>query len=200
MWRKQNESVPTPVRSTASELGALTATVSRWGMEAGFLGIEGHLEGRVSALVRETSVRLFGNCEADRDRWLCQIESIEKEYDDAARRIAACRENRDLARGGLSRIASLRAWLTELMAHRAARTLRRRRNPDLQTARREFETAERARRYASEWREMSAQSLRATYEYHKARAAMVRPEQVRPEKEQSHDTRENHQFIVHRAN
>ncbi len=195
MWRKQNECTPALVPATGSELSALTATVAKWGMEAGFLGIEGHLEGRVSALVREASVRWFGNCEAGRDLWLCRVESIEKEYDNASRKIADCRQNRDLARRGGSRIAVLRAWLIELMAYRSARALRRRRNAELQTARQELETAERTRRDASEWREMSAQSLRATYEYHKARAAMVCPE-----REQNYATREDRQFIVHRAN
>lgn len=100
MWRKQNECTPALVPATGSELSALTATVAKWGMEAGFLGIEGHLEGRVSALVREASVRWFGNCEAGRDLWLCRVESIEKEYDNASRKIADCRQNRDLARRG----------------------------------------------------------------------------------------------------
>jgi hypothetical protein len=194
MWRRHSEPAHAPVPSAASELGVLTATALRWGLEAGFLGIEGHLEGRVLALVREASVRLFGNCEAERDRLLCEIEAMEKEYEDASRRIAECRENRERSRGGRSWIAVLRACLAELLALRAARALRRRRNPELRTVRREFETAERTRRDASEWREMAAQSLRATYEYHKIRAAIVRPE-----KEQTHDTRENRQFIVHGA-
>lgn len=195
MRQLRNEPTPTAVPSTGAELTALTATVSRWGMEAGFLGIEGHLEGRVSALVREASVRLFGNCEAERDRLLCQIEAIEAEYEASDRRIAACRQTRDTTRGRWGWIAALWAWYAELSAYAAARALRARKDPDLLAARLAFENAERARRNACEWREMAAQSLRASYEYHKVRAAMVRPE-----KEENYDTHENRQFVVHRAN
>jgi hypothetical protein len=195
MSYRLDEVAPVPVPPTGKELAELTATVSRWGTEAGFLGIEGHLEGRVSALVREASVRIFGNCEAERDRLLCRIEAIEKEYEECADKLDESSTRRDAFRGRRGPFARLWAWFTDLANSREARSLHRRNDPELRKSRLDFEIAERARRDACEWREMAAQFLRASYEYQKARAATVRPE-----KEQNHDKRDNRQFIVHRAN
>src|SRR5580704_7381484 len=164
MSHKLNETTPTPVPPTAQELAELTAVVSRWGMEAGFLGIEGHLEGRVLALVRESSVRLFGNCEAERDRLLCQIEALEKEHEESEQEFERSRETRESSRGRLGPLARLRLWFAELAGSNAVASLRRRNDPDLRQARLKFELAECARRDAAEWREMATQSLRANYE------------------------------------
>ncbi len=195
-----DETTPAAVPPTAQELTDLTAIVSRWGMEAGFLGIEGHLEGRLSALVRESSVRLFGNCDAERDRLLCQIEAVEKEYEESAREIEKCREGSESIRGRLGLVARMRLWFAVFTGSRAVRSLRRRNDPDLRQARLKFELAECARRDACEWREMAAQSLRASYAYHKTRAALVRPESPNTGKEQNHDARDDRQFMVHGAN
>jgi hypothetical protein len=164
-------------------------------MEAGFLGIDGHLEGRMLALVREASVRLFGNCEAERDRLLCRIEAIEKEYEESSRKIGESDARHEAIRGRRGLLARLWAWFTELANAREARSIHRRNDQELRKSRLDFEIAECARRDACEWREMASQFLRASYEYQKARAAMVRPE-----KERNHDTRDNRQFIIHRAN
>lgn len=194
------EKATAPVPSAGKELSELTAMVSNWGMEAGFLGIEGHLEGRLLALLREASVRLFGNCEAERDRLLCRIEAMEKEMEESARGVEKCRERHNAIGGRLSLIARLHAWFSHRAEISEARSVCRRNEPDLRKAHLDFEVAERTRRDAAEWREMAAQSLRASYEYHKERAALVRPETSQLEEEQNHDTRDNRQFIVHRAN
>ena len=106
--------------------------------------------------------------------------------------VHATRESLRSRRGLL---ASIHAWFAGRAELKQARSLHRRTDPELRQARLDFEIAERNRRDAAEWREMAAQFLRATYEYKKARASVVRPE-----KEQSHDTRDNRQFILHRAN
>lgn len=200
MSHKLAEMVAAPVAPTGKELAELTATVSRWGMEAGFLGIEGHFEERIMALVREASVRLFGNCEAERDRLLCRIEAMEKEMEESARKVEECGKERHGVHGRLGPIAWLRTWLSERTEINEARSVRQRNEPDLRKAHLDFELTERTRRDAAEWREMATQSLRASYEYHRERAALVRPQTSQLEKEEHHDTRDNRQFVVHRAN
>lgn len=200
MSNRVNEAAPAPLPATAQELADLTAVVSRWGMEAGFLGIEGHLEDRLAALVRESSVRLFGNCDAERDRLLVQIEAAEKEIEDTAREAEKRREVRKSIRGRFNLLARIQLWFAELAGAKAARSLRRRNGPEVRQARLKFELADCARRDANEWREMATQSLRANYEYHKTRAALVRPATQNTEKELSHDARDDRQFMVHGAN
>lgn len=195
MLHRLDKTAQATVPPTGKELAELTVTVSRWGMEAGFLGIDGHLEGRVLALVREASVRLFGNCEVERDRLLCRIEAMEKEYEESSRKIEESGTRHEAFRGRRGLFAWLWAWFTDPANSREARSMHRRNDQELRKSRLDFEIAECARRDACEWREMAAQSLRASYEYHKARAAVVRPEM-----ERNHDTRGNRQFIVHRAN
>lgn len=164
----------------AQELAKLTAVVVRWGMEAGFLGIDGQLDGRLPALVKEASLRLFGNCDAERDRLLSQIEGAEREQEESARRLQELRDRLQVMRLGWC--TRLRLWWQDLAGTRADRRMHRAQDPELRGRRLKFEMVELTRREACEWREMAMQSLRASFEYHQTRAALVRPEHVRPEK------------------
>jgi hypothetical protein len=191
-----------PAAPAGTELAELTAKVVRWGMEAGFLGIEGHLEGRVQALVREATVRVFGNCDAERDRLVCRIEAMEQELEDSARKVEEVRAVRDSMRSRRGLLGWVLSWFAGRSELSGAQAAGRRNDPELRKARLDLEMAECTRRNAAEWREMAVQYLRVTYEYQKARAAVVRPQDARSEKEkeQTNDTRDNRQFIVHRAN
>lgn len=174
MSQRTDETIRPTAPAAAKELAELTTVVTRWGIEAGFLGIDGHLEGRLPALVREASLRLFGNCEAERDRLICQIEAAERDCEEFARRTEETREKRESARRGL--FARLRSWWAGLVWSRAVHRMQRRQEPELREKRLRFELAEVARREACDWREMATQSLRANFEYHQTRAALVRPE------------------------
>jgi hypothetical protein len=169
-----DEATRPAVPAMAQELAELTTVVTRWGMEAGFLGIDGQLEGRLPALLSEASMRLFGPCEAEREQLLCQIEAAEKAREQAARRLDEVRARRESAGAGW--FGRLRLWWTEWIGSHAESRTRRRQEPDLREKRVKFEIADLTRREACQWREMAMQSLRATFEYHQTRAALVRAE------------------------
>ena len=169
-----DEATKPAASATAKELAELTTVVTRWGMEAGFLGIDGQLEGRLPALLSEASMRLFGPCEAEREQLLCQIEAAEKEQEKAALRLDEIRARRESTRTGW--FGRLRLWWAELTRSQAESRTRRRQEPELRQKRVKFELADLTRREACQWREMAMQSLRATFEYHKTRAALVCPQ------------------------
>ncbi len=170
-----DESTRPAAPATAQELAELTTVVTRWGMEAGFLGIDGQLEGRLPALLSEASIRAFGPCEAEREQLLFQIEAAEKDREQAALRLDEIRARRESARTGW--FGRLRLWWAELTGSQAESRTRRRQEPELREKRIKFEVADLTRREACQWREMAMQSLRATFEYHQTRAALVRPKQ-----------------------
>lgn len=203
MWRRRNNTTPEvssrpAIAQAGSDMETLMNQVCRWGLEAGFLGIDAHLEPRLAALVRETTNRKFGNYEAERDRLLSELEGLEKSYEEAVEAVAKSARSGESVKGIAKRV---RAWFTGIYDYRTARDRCRQLRPQIDRAKRDYETAELRRREACEWRETATQGLRANYEFQKARAAAVRTE-----KEQSHDHRENRryienrQFIVHGAN
>ncbi len=194
MWRRTEANVPPPADSSV-ELAKLTAIVGKWGMEAGFLGLEDRLEPRLESMVREAAGVLFGNFETESDRLRSELEAAESEWDQAAHRVAAYRSRFGAHRENGGWWTGLRCWFWDFRECRAANARCRRCEPILREKRLELAAAERKRRQAREWCEVAAPALRARYEFEKARAAAVRPD-----KEMTHDTRETRQFVVHRAN
>jgi hypothetical protein len=189
------ESKPPVPGDPATEMGKLTSIVRKWGMEAGFLGLEDDFEPRLAALVVEAAARLYGNAEADLGRLRSELDSVESEWDQAAHRVAAYRSRfgAAAARGGWWN--RLRAWFWDFRECRAARTQCKRREPVLAKTRLELAAAERKARQAQEWREIATRALRAQYEFEKARAACLRPE-----KEMTYDRGETRHFVLHGAN
>lgn len=159
----------------SSEMGSLITTVAKWGLETGFLGLDHELDPMLTSLVREAASRLFGSFEAEMSRLRSALDALESEWDQAAHRVAAYRSNF----GELVRrhgwLTGLRAWLWDFREYRAARSLCRRRGPELRSFKSEFAAAERLTRTAREWCEIASQSLRAQYEFEKARGAALRP-------------------------
>ncbi len=197
MWRKHSNAIETAFKGTPQEIDSLMKQAARWGLEAGFLGIDGQLEPRIQALLREAAARCFGYCEADRDSLLARLENLEAEWNDEQRTVSEYRARYGLETVVLSgrRWRRLRTWIWDYRDYCAARAVCRRLSPVVRRLREEFDALERKRRAAAEWRETSAQALRATYEFQRARAARLRPEM-----ENGHDARELHQCVLRRAN
>ena len=197
MWRKSSEQTEIDLKGTLYEIESLMKQVAKWGMEAGFLDIDGHLEARLQPLLRDASAARFGYCETECDSRASRLENLEAEWCSAQRTVAGYR-----ARYGIEAAATqgrhwrrLRNWIWDYRDYCAARAICRRRAPLVRQLREEFDGLERKRRTAAQWRETAAQALRANYEFHRARAA-----RLRPEKENRHDTRELHQVVLQRAN
>ncbi len=189
------EPKPVPLPDSGSEMAKMTVSVAKWGLEAGFLGLEDRLEPRLAAMVREAAMRLFGNFEAETARLRSEMETAETEWQQAALQIAAWRSRLDrpeTSRGWIKRLCS---WVFDFREYRTACARHDRNEPVFRSKRQELATAELKARQANEWCEVSLPALRAHYEFEKARAASLRPEQ-----EIVSDTRETRQFVVHRAN
>jgi hypothetical protein len=172
--------------SSHSEMETLTAQVGKWGMEAGFFDLEDHLEPRLAALIRDSSEKLFGNCEAELDCLQSALDSAEIEWSAASRVV-------ERPRPGLFR--RLCFWLRNAREYRAACGACRRLEPELRKLRLDLDAARSARNAAAEWRKHASETLPANYQFQKNRAALARPA-----KETSHDTRETRNLIVQRAN
>jgi len=110
MWYRAKPRLPLPADSS-SELEKLTATVAKWGKEAGFLGLEDRLEPRLLAMVREAAARLFGTFEADSGRLRSELDAVESEWDQEAHRVAAYRSRFGVAKGTDRLLTRLRLWL-----------------------------------------------------------------------------------------
>jgi hypothetical protein len=146
-------------------------------------------------MVREAAGRLFGSFEADSDRLRSELDEVESDWEQTALRLSAYRSRFGMPGTRDGCLSRLRCWLWDFREYRAARARYNRREPVLRKGRVEFAAAERKTREAKEWCEIATQSLRAHYEFEKARAASVRPE-----KEMNYDTREPRHAVVHRAN
>jgi hypothetical protein len=194
MWHRTEARVSPPADS-GSEMAKLTAMVVKWGMEAGFLGLEDRLEPRLESMVREAADLLFGRFESESECLRSELEATESEWEQAAYRVAAYRSRFGAPRGTECWWTRVRCWFWDFREYRAAGARCSRCEPILREKRRELAAAERKRRQAREWCEIAAPALRARYEFEKARAAAVRPD-----KEMTYDTRETHQFVACRAN
>lgn len=193
------ESNPMPLPGSGAEMAKMTASVAKWGLEAGFLGLEDRLEPRLAAMVREAAMRLFGNCEAETARLRSEMVTAETEWQQAALQIAAWRSRLNQPEAKRGWLKGLYSWFVDFREYRTASGRYERNEPVFRSKRQELAAAELKTRQANEWGEISLQALRAHYEFEKARAASLRPE-----KEIVHDTREDtietRHFVVHRAN
>ena len=187
--------VLSPAVNGHREMETLMSTVGKWGMEAGFLGLDDYLEPRLAALVREGAERLFGSCASERDRLRVELETVESDWERAARQTEGYRARMGTLRAGRGLLTALRTWYWDFRECRAARTRCGEREPALRKARVDLAAAERKCGEAQAWSEIAIQALRANYGFQKARAASLRPE-----KEMSNDTRETRHFVLHRAN
>ena len=169
----------------SSEMGKLMATVSKWGLESGFLGIEDHLEPRLVASVQGAKGRLFGSSEAEVDRLRSELDAMETDWDQAAHLVSGYRARLAKKDPGAGWWTRLRCWFWDLREYRAARARCNRIEAPLRSKRLEFAAAERQQREAKHWCEVATQALLAQYEFEKARAACLRPE-----KEITHVTNE----------
>ena len=92
MLRRDEQKMPKP-EDSSMEMSKLTATVAKWGMETGFLGLEHTLEPMLTSLVHGAAARLFGSFEAELSRIQSERDTLEAEWDDAAHRVAAYRSS-----------------------------------------------------------------------------------------------------------
>jgi hypothetical protein len=194
MLHRVESRLPVP-GDPGSAMGKLTSIVGKWGMEAGFLGLEDDFEPRLEALMLEAAARLYGDPEADLGRLRSELDSVESEWDQAAHRIATYRSRFGVAGAGGGWWNRLRAWFWDFRECRAARIKCKRLQPVLAKTRLELAAAERKAREAQQWREIATRALRAHYEFEKARAACLRPE-----KEMTYDRGETRHFVLHGAN
>jgi len=187
--------------STASadprEMEQLMALAAKWGLEAGFLGIDGHFEPRMQALLEESVKRLFGDFEAERDRLMAALESAETAWDQAQAVITQYRsrygsEGNGERRGWLHR---LRNWRWQTRDYRSAIVISRREAPNLRQLRLSLANIERTRRAATGWRETAAHGLRANFEFQQQRAVIARGRK----EEHYNDNHNTKQFIARRA-
>ncbi len=183
-----------PRIAASSELERLIAEVAKWGMEAGFLGFEDdHLEARLAALVRDSSEKLFGNCEADRDRLESELDSREIEFNAASRAVAAyLSASRAVVPGGL--IRRFFSWLRAYRDYCSARSVCHRLEPALQELKKNLIVTECACGASADWRKQASAALPANYQFHKTRAAHARPAE-----EKNDVNREAASFVVRRA-
>jgi hypothetical protein len=202
MWRKHSSPDPLPERqasrrvSREAELDGLMTAAVRWGMEAGFLGIDGRFEERMAPLLAEASERVFDECEAGRERLAPELEALEARLRQALGVREEFRER--YGNSGLPATAGplrrLRSFVWDWLDYHAACNFLRRAQPGLRELRTRFDRADAQRRAAGEWRKSAMVTLRANHEYQKARAALARQSE-----ERIHDTRDALR-IVGRAN
>jgi len=158
------------------EMEQLMALPAQWGLEAGFLGIDGHLGPWTQALLQESVKRMFGDFESERDRLMSEIESAERAWDQAQDVITEHRARYGAGSNGerSSWLRQFRSWIWQTRDHRSATTISRREAPVLRELRLSLANAQRTRRAANSWREMAANGLRANFEYQQQRAAIAR--------------------------
>jgi hypothetical protein len=183
------------------ETERLTREVGRWGVEAGFMGTDDeNVQTRLEGLIRQSSIGLYGDCDVEIDRIHSELESIEIEWNAASRTVIAYRAGIEFHGGLIGRfLARIRAFRD----YRDACCVRRRLEPELRKLRLDLGDAESRRSAAAEWQTHTSKTLLANYRFQKSRGAMARPVEINNDnnkEENSHDTREARNFIVHRAN
>jgi hypothetical protein len=185
----------------SAEAERLTREVARWGMEAGFLGTDDeNVQIRLAGLIRQSSIALYGDREAEIDRLQSELESKEIEWNTASRTVSAYRAGIEFHGGLIGRFfVRIRAYRDYRDACRVCRRL----EPELRELRLDLEDAESRRSASAEWQTHAAETLLANYRFQKRRGAMARPVETNNDKkneENNHDTREARNFIIHRAN
>jgi hypothetical protein len=158
------------------EMEQLMALAAQWGLEAGFLGIEGHLEPRMQALLEVSVNRLFGYFEAEHDRLMAEIDSAETAWDQAQQAITQYRSRYGTGPNGdrTGWLHRLRNWLWQTRDYRSAIAISRREAPNLRQLRLSIASVELTRRAANGWRETAAHGLRANFEFQQQRAVIAR--------------------------
>lgn len=179
------------------ETERVTALAADWGMEAGFLGVDGRIEPRLSAILDDCLRRLFGDFEAERDRAAADIESGEAALDEARQAIEQYRsrygvDGQRLRAGWVRR---LRTWLWLRAAYRSGLVRARKELARLREARPRFENAEIRRKSAAIWRQAAMQAAMANFEFQRQRAALARERK----EEHFNDNQNSKRFISRRA-
>ena len=144
------------------EMEQLMALPAQWGLEAGFLGIDGHLGPWTQALLQESVKRMFGDFESERDRLMSEIESAERAWDQAQDVITEHRARYGAGSNGerSSWLRQFRGWIWQTRDHRSATAISPRDAPVLRELRLSLANPE--RRAANSWRETAANGLRLT--------------------------------------
>jgi hypothetical protein len=158
------------------ELEGLMTVAAQWGLESGFLGIEGHPEARMTALLEEASRRLFGDPSAERVRLMAEIEPAQNDWNQAQQVISGYRSRYGSQAHGerIGLVRRLRHWLWNSRDYRSAVRVIRRRTPQLRDLRTKLDVVEATHRAAGAWRETAAPALKATFEYQNQRAGIAR--------------------------
>ena len=179
------------------EMEQLMTLAAQWGLEAGFLGIEGHLEPRMQVLLKESVKRVFGDFEAERDRLMAELDSAETAWDQAQKVITEYRSRYGSGANGerAGWLRRLRSWLWQTRAYRSAIAISRREAPVLRELRPNLASVECTRRAANDWRETAAHGLKANFEFQRQRAVIARG---RKEEHYNDDHNTKH-FIARRA-
>lgn len=179
------------------DMDQLIAVAAQWGLEAGFLGLDGHVEARMQMLLHDTQKRLFGDFEAERDRLMAELNSAETAWSQTQQVIARYRSRYGEGPRGerAGRLRQLRNWVWQTRDYRSANAISRREAPVLRELRRGISNVERTQRAAHVWRETAIQGLKATFEFQRQRAAMARA------RKEEHDNADHNtkQFIARRA-
>ena len=183
--------------AAAREMEQLMVLAAQWGMEAGFLGIDAHLEPRVQALLDESVKRLYGDFEAGHDRLMAELDDAETAWDQAQAVIAEyrCRYGTGANGERSSWLGRLRNWLWQTRDYRSAMAISRREASVLRQLRLDLANVEPTRRAADGWRETAARGLKANFEFQRQRAAIARGRKA----EHYNDNRNTKQFIARRA-
>lgn len=177
-------------------LERLSSQITKWGLEAGYFGVEDRLEPRLCAMVNEVSTHLFGDCGGERERLATELARTETEWGCAMQLVTSYRARYgatgDVARAGILR--RFRTWVWDCRDYCAAVSRGRRAYALREKLQCRLDEVERRYRCAFEWREETMEALRAAYDFQKARASMARTR-----KETGHDTREAQNLFVYRA-
>jgi len=194
MRRGDTIKLPDAAGAYPREMEQLMALVAEWGLEAGFLGIDGHLEPRMEALLDESVKRLFGDLEAARDRLMAELDSAETAWNQAHQVIKEYRCESAWQAGRASWLRRFRHWLWQTQDYGSAIAVSRREATVMNELRLNLANVERSRRAANAWRETAANSLRASFEFQQERAAIARER-----KEDSIDGHDTKHFLARRA-